>query len=69
MKANRVICAWGKDTMIKELAKHATNDLLDMKSSFGLAYGNPEWAFRHPFPRVKERYLAWLIDMEKQLTI
>ena len=67
MNHKKIILAWGKNSIIRELACEALGKLPETNPIFGLAFDNPKWGYRHPFPMLEVSCKAWLREMCQQL--
>lgn len=65
---SKIILAWGQDPCIKKLAEHALHLVPKDQQVFGLQFSYRKWAYRHPYPKIQNRCIAWLKEMKEQLS-
>lgn len=64
-ESNRIILAWGQNSLINPLACNALEKLRG-KEVYGMP-GDKSFKYRHPFPFKKESCIKWLQDISKQV--
>jgi hypothetical protein len=68
IKETKVILAWGKNSIIRDLSFDALNKFEKEEQYFlGLSYSTSKWGFEHPFPMLKDKYINWLENMSEHL--
>ncbi|WP_445749374.1 DUF1643 domain-containing protein [Polaribacter sp.] len=63
----KLIVAWGVHKALKDLAISALSKIGENK--IGLRKENIDWAFYHPLPRINQKQLDWINEIEKQINI
>lgn len=63
----KLIVAWGVHKALKDLAISALSEIGDNK--IGLRKENIDWAFYHPLPRINQKQLDWINEIENQINI
>ncbi|MEH7226662.1 hypothetical protein V7112_22930 [Bacillus sp. JJ1566] len=64
---SRIIPAWGQNLGIRNLANKAIQNLKEEHQIVGLPSRENKWRYRHPNPRLQEKCVKWLEDMEQLL--
>ncbi|AQQ54083.1 DUF1643 domain-containing protein [Planococcus lenghuensis] len=64
--AERIIAGWGTNPVIRQQATRALGVLASLCTVEGLQHDSPPYYY-HPFPRLHDKCIKWLDDMERHL--